>query len=141
MLMLLIGDDGFTLLEVMIVMVLIALIIAVNLPEFANYMESIETRGQLLRIEHIFTAVREKSISQQKKIEVILRGNQLIYRPDNEQVFNFEMEIVSRDRDKVIFYPDGTSSGAVFSIQLRENDIHMVRIDPISGEIKWNGQP
>ncbi|MFP4662095.1 MAG: prepilin-type N-terminal cleavage/methylation domain-containing protein [Halanaerobiales bacterium] len=138
MLMLPIGERGFTLLEVMIVIVLIAVIIAVNLPEFAKYLESIETRGQLLRVDKIFTAVKERSISQQKKIEVFLQDDQLIYRPDGEQVFSYDLEIVSRDKDKIIFYPDGTSSGVVFSLRLQNSSIHTVSIDSISSALEWS---
>ncbi len=139
--MLLIGnEEGFTLLEVLIVLVLITALVTVNLPNFEKYLESIETRGQLLRVEHLFRGIRERSISQQQKVEVKIHNTGLIYMINNEEEISFDLEIVNRSVDNITYYPDGTSSGGAFTISILDKHKYSANIDIITGKLDWEKQ-
>lgn len=138
MLILLIGrEEGFSLLEILIVIVLMAALIGVNLPNFEGLLNSIESRGQLLKVEHFFKAIRENSISQQRRIELTIKNNQFFCQINNQEKLNLDIEIINSSVDRISYYPDGTSSGGSFSIYLSDKSIYSAFIDQITGKIKW----
>lgn len=139
MLMLLTGkEEGFSLLEILIGLTIIAVFVAVNLPNLEGFLVSVECRGQLLKIEHFLQAIREMSISQQRRVELAVVDNGFLHQINEQESFNLKIKIVSRSTDKINYYPDGTSSGGSFSINISDNIIYSAVIDPVTGEIMWS---
>lgn len=138
--MLLIGkENGFTLLEILIVMILIAALIGVILPNFDQFLNSVEIRGQLRKIEHFFRGAREKSITQNMLVQVLVNDNGLLLKQGDGEILEYELQIESRNIDQLTFYPDGTSSGGIFSIDILNKYLYTASIDPITGKLEWTG--
>ncbi len=138
MLILLTGkEEGFSLLEILIIMVIMATLVAINLPHFEGFIASLEERGQLRKIEHLTRAVREMSISQQRQLELFIDEQEVYYQPSGKEKISLEVQVLSKSADKIIFFPDGRRSGGNFTIKLQGGKSYSAVIDSITGRISW----
>lgn len=133
-------EDGFSLLEILIIMVIMAALAAINLPYFEGFLASIEDRGQLRKIEHLSRAVREMSISQQRQMELFVGEQEIYYQASGKEKIGLEVQVLSKSTDKIVFYPDGRCSGGTFSIKLQGGKSYSAAIDAITGRISWTRQ-
>ena len=137
--MLLIGKEkGFTLLEVLIVIIFIVILIGVSLPNFDQFLDSIEIRGQLRKVEHYCRGARERSITQNIVVEIKVNDDGLLLKQGDGNIIDYELEIKNRNIDEITYYPDGSSSGGIFSIAILDKYLYTVNIDPITGKLEWS---
>lgn len=130
-------EDGFTLMEILIVLVLIMAFIAVNLPDFHHFIESIERRGQIQQVEHFFRALREKSIVLQRELDVEINESGLFCKQESDIVANIELLVTGENTRNIILYPDGSCSGGAFSINVLDRYCYTVNVDPVTGKLEW----
>ena len=131
-------EEGATLIEILIVLIIITAFITMNLPDFHNFLGSVERRGQIQKVEHFFYALREKSIVQHKELVLKINDNGLICRDEEEQSLNIELAITEKNTEKIIFYPDGSCSGGAFSITIADRYNYQVDVDPVTVKLDWS---
>lgn len=129
-------EEGFTLLEILIVIAIVATFITLNLPHFATLLDSIENKAQLRSLEHLITKSRELSIRQQQATEIRINNNGISYLGNNETI-KYSFQISNYSNDKVIFYPDGTSTGGSFDLLIQDKYNYRIIVDKISGRVKF----
>ena len=141
-------EEGFSLFELIVVLVLLGLVAAVILPSFTNGMEGIRLNAAARDMVTKLKQARSRAISEQRVFRVAFgsaeqeesaysitddygvevekiklpRGFKLILDPDSEPV--------------VSFYPNGQSSGFQLLIQNRRDYRLAVEVDRISGLAK-----
>ena len=141
-------EAGFSLFELIVVMVLLGLVAAVILPSFTNGMEGLRLNTAARDMVTKLKQARSRAISEQKVFRV-----RLVPRSRRSQLIRSPMTTVSRWKRSncpggfklildpeiepvVSFYPNGRSSGFQLLIQNRRNYRLEVEVDRISGLAK-----
>ena len=142
------SKQGFSLLELMVILILVALAMGVVMPSFSRGLRALEleTAGRDL-ITHMRHA-RSQAIARQKVFRIILVQEEGEDVPDSYIFANeFEQEIrkvflpegVSVETEeqefpvRINFYANGRSSGALFTLKRETGRPMKIRVDPITG--------
>ena len=141
-------EAGFSLFELIVVMVLLGLVAAVILPSFTNGMEGLRLNTVARDMVTKLKQARSRAISEQKVFRVAFGS------PEQEEStysitddYGVEVEKIELPRGfklildpeiepVVSFYPNGRSSGFQLLIQNRRNYRLEVEVDRISGLAK-----
>ncbi|OCL25996.1 hypothetical protein U472_08185 [Orenia metallireducens] len=133
-------EEGFTLLELTIVIVLMGIVLAMVLPTFDLLFDSITGKSTERKIFNIVEKVRDQAIISNQEQTILVKDNKLIYR-DNagiEEVFNEgikRIELKQVEDKKITFYPNRTNSGGVLRGVLANNQEFSLSINPLNGQL------
>jgi len=135
--MLLTGKEGFTLIEVLVVVILIGIILSVAIPSFGSLLDSVELRSTSRKVIEILTELRVKAISEYSTESVELANDKLFYQDKAGELIEFNKGIklirkVKEDK-KISFFADGSSSGGEFVVVTANNQEFRVKVNPITG--------
>ena len=138
---LLIGkQEGFTLIEVIISVVLIGIITSLVVPTFAMFADSIKQNAVERKILILFKQARAEAISNRKITSVLITKDTLLYQSTSQEKIEFKesiKKINSVDKQaKICFFPNGRSSGGEVEIILVDGVKLNLKIDPITGKSK-----
>ncbi len=142
------SNQGFSLLELMVILMVVALAVGIVMPSFSRGLRTLElqTAGRDL-ITHMRHA-RSQAIARQKVFRIVLVQEEDEGVPDS-YIFadEFEQEIkkvflpegVSVETEeqefpvRISFYANGRSSGALFTLRRETGRPMRIRVDPITG--------
>ncbi len=135
-------DAGFTLLEILIIMVIIGIVLAVLTPNFNNYLQSIEVKADQRKLLNLLGLARIKAIiSGEEKVVEIKEGHLLILKPqeNNEdlRVKTTSLRLIEGP-ELVLFYPDGTSSGGSLIFTYQDTRKVLLKINQLTGKPLWD---
>lgn len=127
---------GFTLIEILVTMAIIAVAASVIAPHMEGFFESAESRSVQRRISNLLLAARETAITSEEKQVVTLKGTEFTFqdRVIDLGEFGFEAE---EEKGEISYYSDGTSSGGNFSLIYREDEARILEIEKITGKPEW----
>lgn len=141
------SSAGFSLFELILVMLLLGLVLAVALPSFSRGLRSLELETTGRDLVTLMKKARSEAISQQRVFRVILQqepesqaygvftndyGEELQRNPLPEGV-SIENQ---GDPDVSLwfsFYPNGRSSGGTFQLRSSEGRTLRVDVHPVTG--------
>jgi prepilin-type N-terminal cleavage/methylation domain-containing protein len=137
---------GFTLLEVIITLFVIALAVGITVPTIARSTDSIKARAEVARFSAILRHTRERAITGRKAHAVVIdpQGHRMTVHtggPDGEvretRVLpaRLRVEATPPPALTVRFEPQGTSSGGQFRLVSGTITYH-VTVDPLTGRVK-----
>ena len=143
-----IGGSGFSLFELLVVLVLLSLAAAVVLPSFTTGMEGLRLNTAARNMVTKLKQVRSRAISEQKVFRVVFflqknaSENETAYVIRDEYggevekmalPLGFNLILDPELEPMVSFYPNGRSSGFQLLVENRSESRLMVEVDPISG--------
>ncbi|OCL27226.1 hypothetical protein U472_07080 [Orenia metallireducens] len=141
--MLLTGKGGFTLIEVLVVVILIGVILGVALPSFGKLLESVELRSTSRKVIEILNQLRVKAISEYSTESLKLADDKLIYQDRSGELIEFSkgIKLIKKaEEDKQIsFFADGSSSGGEFNVVTANSQEFKVKVNPITGLASLEG--
>ena len=140
---------GFSLLELIVILMLVALVSGVVMPSFSRGLRGLEMetagRDLMTRMRH----ARSQAIAKQKVFRIILRKDEDETVPDyyvladefEQQIRKFVLpegvSVQTQDDLKfpvrINFYANGRSSGATFSLKRETGREMKIWVDPITG--------
>jgi general secretion pathway protein H len=141
------GNAGFSLLELIVVLILIGAAAAMVAPSFTGSIKSIELETSARDVITLMKHARSEAIGGQKVFRVVLQGEGEKYYYYLANDFGEEISRVPLPSEirwgaeeqefplVVSFYPNGRSSGARFSVRNRQREI-FIDLDRITGFAK-----
>lgn len=136
---------GFSLFEVIVVMVLMGLAAALILPSFSGGLSSLELEAAARDLITHMRSVRSEAVARQQVHRVILISDEEFkgYRLTNafeKELKNYALpsgayfEFPEAESEYMVsFYPTGRSSGGRFSLRTERGKTLHVAVDPITG--------
>lgn len=140
-----IRQSGFTLLEMIVVLVIISLSIAVVAPRVGSNWKRIEDRDFLQRFTEAITRCRLSAMNSGRPVAFRLNGTTRVYGfenlsgqpiPMNVEIFseNLQQDPVTGDF-LIIFYPDGSFVGNDLEVVFDHKRTYHVSINPLFGTV------
>jgi type II secretion system protein H len=151
------GDNGFTLLELILVLMLMGLIAGLTLPFVASTLDRLRLQSQVRQISSALQFARSEAISKKTlftfNIDIDQNQNWLTMPKQDEvsqskpidetvRVLDYQSPNVIQTEGvlSILFYPRGNSSGGTLRFKSindkDEKNIYAVIIDPITGKPK-----
>lgn len=147
------GNRGFSLVELLVVLLLIALGSAIVLPSIDRGLREQEVRQSALELAAVARNLRNRAVYENTL-------QRLVFNPleNSYQVFRGEKVLLSSDIKiarieggepvggeirQFIFFPNGSTLGGEIGISGRDGSSYIVRLDPLSGRVvvvKGKGQ-
>ena len=138
--------DGFTLLELLVVLVILGLTITLAAPMFTRAMPGVEAKAAARDVAAMLRAGRGRAIADNREITVAvdldrrtvdLAGarSRTIAAGIGISLYTAAEELIDRGAGRIRFYPDGTSTGGRVRLTAGERRYDIV-VDWISGNVK-----
>lgn len=138
--------DGFTLLELLVVLVILGLTVALAVPVFSRAMPGVEAKAAARDVAAMLRAARSLAIAENREITVAvdldrrtveLAGAQSRTVPAGIGIglYTAAEELIDRGAGRIRFYPDGTSTGGRVRLSAGERK-YDVLVDWISGNVR-----
>lgn len=136
---------GFTLLEIIIVILVIAIIMAVGVPKIFKGIESTKSRNLLSDIVMFLRKTRMEALSNSETIKVSIKLQEGLFEADNGKTFSIpvdsgisidvEDEYIYTDIEETsfTFYPNGMASGAKLMVLNEDDKMAIIIVDPLTG--------
>ncbi len=160
------GDRGFTLIEVLIVMMIIAIMFFAVLPAFLGVQRGWQERNAMRQLVSLFVATRAEAVAGGKLIRVVydassgsffaevqshpeedrqlfdpvaLMGKRSVRLPDSLKLESIEVSGISlaeSEMPAVYFYPDGRTDGAIIALAKASGGAVSLEIAPATGRVR-----
>ncbi len=122
------GGKGFTLLEVILVLVIAALIVAVAVPNMQPAIANMQMRSATQDVASALRYVRGQAISRGRVAEFVLNVNRHFYQvPGRHKPYSLPASVklslftadflMTEGQGSIIFYPDGSASGGRVTLE------------------------
>ncbi|MGE5852946.1 MAG: prepilin-type N-terminal cleavage/methylation domain-containing protein [Deltaproteobacteria bacterium] len=141
------GDDGFTLLELILVLLLIGVSMMIVLPNIQKGLEDREVRLSALRLAATARDLRSRALSdgQAKQLEINLADNNYrvarlteVQLPPEVRFVGIEGgETLDRGSKRFYFFPNGSSLGGEIVLADEQKSIsYLIRFEALTGRIE-----
>lgn len=137
------GAGGFTLVELLVVLVVMALLAALASPEFHRALPGLELRANASDIAAALRGARSAAIRDNRETTVAIDVDANRYRLKKWHalrgdvrlsLYTAERERLDRGTGRIRFFPDGTSTGGRVSLAEGERSYHVV-VDWLTGRV------
>ncbi|MBI1962522.1 MAG: GspH/FimT family protein [Candidatus Rokubacteria bacterium] len=139
-----VGARGFTLLELLVTLFLVALALALVAPALGRTSDTVRARAEVAGFSAVLRHAREQAITTRQAHTVVVdpAAHRLTITTGDDEVrrtralpTRLVVEAVSRDALAMRFEPHGASSGGEF--RLTSGGItYRVSVDPITGRVR-----
>jgi general secretion pathway protein H len=137
--------DGFTLLELLVVLVILGLTVTLAVPVFTRAMPGVEAKAAAREVASLLRAARSLAIAGNREVTVAvdldrrtvdLAGarSRTIAKGIGIGLYTAAEELIDRGAGRIRFYPDGTSTGGRVRFSAGERNYDVV-VDWISGHV------
>jgi general secretion pathway protein H len=137
--------DGFTLLELLIVLVILGVTVTLAVPVFIRAMPGVEAKAAARDVAATLRAARSLAIAgnreitvavdlDQRAVDVAGMRRQTIGAGIGISLYTAAEELIDRGAGRIRFYPDGTSTGGGVRLSAGERQ-YDVLVDWISGKV------
>ncbi len=139
------NSRGFTLLEIIITILIIAIVTAVGLPGIFRGMDSTKSQNILTNIVMFLRESRMDALSKSKTVTVIINlengefssnaGRTFLIPDESDLKISVEDEYlyIEVEETSFTFFPNGMASGGELTISSEENKLARVFLDPLTG--------
>ena len=140
-------DSGFTLIEIMIVLVLAVLIMGVVVPRFSSGTASVQFRSATKEVASGLRYIRMQAVTNNQETEFIFNLDENYYQlSGREKVFPIPDDIAvtvytttsldSNNQQGVIrFFPDGSSTGGRITLET-EDYKRLIDVNWLTGQVE-----
>ncbi|WP_299178582.1 GspH/FimT family pseudopilin [uncultured Neptuniibacter sp.] len=136
---------GFTLLELLIVLIIAGLAMSVVAPRFGGLLPEVQLRSETGKVVSLLRQAQSISMSRGVMIEVAVDGEHSSIQikelgEAGTPMIPLELNAVlsSEGRGAIRFYPDGTSSGGRVELQSGQR-IRVVQVNWLTGQVQSDG--
>ena len=137
--------DGFTLMELVVVLFILSLLVAVAAPSFSRTLLSARMRTSASDVRAAFGKARSLAVAEGRVRAVVFDLEKGEFGLDNDAVrrgfpepvglgaVRLEGEEAKASPARVRFYPDGTAQDAEVSVDSGDGGTIRVKVDPLTG--------
>lgn len=136
-------SDGFTLIEILLVLAIFAMTVALVAPAVTSGIKTVRLRGTAKKITTMLKYARNLAISERKVYYSRVLPDEFILVAGKEGKLKKkitipeEVEIKASYGDTIIFYPSGNSSGGLLKVRDRKGeDFYSISVEPLSGRAR-----
>lgn len=139
------GGEGFTLIELVVVLFLVSLVTGLAIPAVGRGIEALELRAQVAGFSGFLRYGREQSITRRAAHEVrvdpgsrqltLIASGSESPRAQKQLSPRLQISVVPPAARVVTFSPQGFSSGADFRLEGPGGRIYRVIVDPLTGRV------
>lgn len=134
---------GFTLIELAVTLLVLALAAAVAAPSLARGMDTVRARAEAAGIASLLRAAREQAITQNRPYEVRVRSEEGFVEVRTGESVSATRRLAVGVRvtaepptPRVItFLPQGLSSGARLRVEMPGRRAYLITVDPLTGRV------
>ncbi len=138
-----VGDRGFTLLELLVTLGVIALAVGLALPAIGRSTETVRARAEIAGFSAVLRHAREQAITRREPHRVVVEpgARRVTVLAGDEvrraRVFSGRMTIEAgaSPTTSVRFEPEGSSSGGEFHLTSGSTR-YRVTVDPVTGRVR-----
>lgn len=141
------SEGGFTLLELMMVMVLMALLVGLVLPGLMGTWERASSRANLGKLTSALRVARSEAATQGHRVRVFLDLKNGRFRMEGSKqqweltgMRLIDAHLVWEDQEKsqgyIAFYGDGSSSGGKVALEEPTGQRHLIIVKPVTGKVQ-----
>ena len=125
-----VGARGFTLLELVVTLFVIALAVALVGPAIGRSTETVRLRADVAGFAALFRHAREQAITQRRPLRVVVE-------PGAHRVFpeRLVIEPAAASAGAVRFEPEGTSTGGEYRLHSGDTT-YRVTVDSVTGRVR-----
>jgi prepilin-type N-terminal cleavage/methylation domain-containing protein len=127
-------EGGFTLIEILIVMVLIGLSISVVIPNIGNTLDKIRFKGETKKAFELIEKAKFNAFFYQKNIKISEQGNKLVITGmdfSEEEMPDLFYSI----RNEISFSPNGVTPGGQILIYFKGKPRTRIHIERFTGKL------
>lgn len=138
------NEKGFTLIEILIAVVLLGIALSIVTPALGKFMKSVEIKGSQRKIVKLLKEAHNSAVKNNRPEVVKIKSSKLYYQDPVDKGEKIVIHLdsvnlkITSNIDKIVFYPDGTSSGGKLTIIYNNQERHNLIIDKITGEPEWS---
>lgn len=139
-----VGARGFTLLEIVVVLLVLAVAVGLAAPTIGRSLESVRTRAEVASFSATLRHAREQAITTRQQHTVVVNPTmRLVTVTGDEDEVRWKralsprltIDVVDPDALRIRFEPQGTSSGGTF--RLRSGAVrYRVTVDAVTGRVR-----
>lgn len=138
---------GFTLLEVMVVLVIMALILVIVPPYLPNVMASIHVKSAARELAASLKHARSQAIDHQRETTLIVNVDERNYTLNKKlktltlpidaslSLITAKSEQLSESEGQVRFFPDGSSTGGQVKLAYKDQE-YLIDVHWLTGRVK-----
>lgn len=147
-----VSERGFSLLELLVVIIIMGVISALALPSFSKFLENIEMRKSIRSLSSILRFARSRAIQEGASHKVNFEEKGLwVSKEDRDgryirlegkrgaNIILPELEVAplsEGNEASITFYPKGTSSGGEIILEVRNEQAYRITVERITGKIR-----
>ncbi len=138
------GARGFTLLELVVALAIVAVVLGVSVPAMQRFFESSQYRGAISDVVTLLGSARHTAIRTGSEQDVLIyprerkisAGNATKVLPEGIRLEVLGSAELNRDGAGVIrFYPDGGASGGFVNVASENGGVVQVQVDWLLGRV------
>jgi type II secretion system protein H len=128
------GDKGFSLVEILVVMVILGIMAGIATPMVGRIFKNLEYRQQIKRFSSTLRYAKLLAITKGEQVILTLaEGDDCVFQlrgpvEEDRSCTLGDEEILTMDPGEIVFYPEGTATPALLTFEQGER-VKLIRLD------------